>query len=50
MRVIRHLLNFNNIIVKDARERESYELKYELEDLKDANEKLTKRLAMLLMS
>ena len=28
--------------------RKLYELKYELEDLKDANEKLTERLAMVI--
>ena len=50
LRAIKHLQDFNNIIIKNVSERELYELKYELEDLKDANEKLTKRLAMLLMS
>ena len=42
LHVIRHLQNFNNIIIKDVNGRELYKLKYELENLKDANEKLTK--------
>ena len=45
--VIRHLQNFNNIIIKDVSERKLYELKYELEDLQDANEKLTNRLIIV---
>ena len=47
LHAIRHLQNFYNIIIKDVSERELYKLKYELEDLKIANEKLTERLAMV---
>ena len=47
LRVIRHLQNFNNIIIKDVSERELHELKYELKDFKDANEKLAEKLDMI---
>ena len=50
LHVIRHMQNFNNIIIKDVNERELYELKYELKDFKDANEKLARRLDMVIMS
>ena len=50
LHVIRHLQNFNNIIIKDVSERELHELKYELKNFKDANEKLVEGLTWLLMS
>ena len=50
LHIIRHLQNFNIIIIKDVNERELHELKYELKDFKDANEKLAKGLTWLLMS
>ena len=50
LHVIRHMQNFNNIIIKDVSERELYELTYQLKDFKDANEKLARRLDMVIMS
>ena len=47
LRAIRHLQDFNNIIIKDVSERELHELKYELKDFKDANEILAESLDMI---
>ena len=47
LRVIRHMQDFNNIIIKDVSKRQLHELKYEIKDFKDANEKLAERLDMV---